>query len=75
MPRCGDCRAFGSRTPETPVSPISSRIGISKDGRGERRGKVFVEKLRQSAKYEEVYPQAFDRAAEARLDRAPSGFV
>ena len=36
------------------------------DGRGSWRDNVFVERLRRSVKYEEVYLRAYDSVGEAR---------
>ena len=36
------------------------------DGKGSWRDNVFVERLRRSVKYEEVYLRAYDSVAEAR---------
>ena len=41
-------------------------MGISMDGRGSWRDNVFVERLRRTVKYEEVYLRAYDSVAEAR---------
>jgi putative transposase len=36
------------------------------DGKGAWRDNVFVERLRRSVKYEEVYLRAYDNVSEAR---------
>ena len=41
-------------------------IAISMDGKGAWRDNVFVERLRRSVKYEEVYPLAYESVREAR---------
>ena len=41
-------------------------IAISKNGRGAWRDNVFVERLWRSAKYEEVYPRAYDSVGDAQ---------
>jgi putative transposase len=41
-------------------------IGISVDGKGAWRDNVFVERLRRSVKYEEVYLHAYDSVSDAR---------
>ncbi len=41
-------------------------IQISMDGKGAWRDNVFVERLRRSVKYEEVYLHAYDTVSEAR---------
>jgi hypothetical protein len=38
------------------------------DGKGAWRDNVFVERLRRSVKYEEVYLRAYDRVSEALRD-------
>lgn len=44
----------------------SHDIGISMDGKGCWRGKVFVERLCRSIKYGEVYLHAYDSVSQAR---------
>ena len=44
----------------------SNGIAISMDGKGDLRDNVFVERLRRSVKYEEVYLRAHDGVGEAR---------
>jgi putative transposase len=41
-------------------------IQISMDGRGSWRDNVFVERLRRTIKYEEIYIHAYDSASEAQ---------
>ncbi len=41
-------------------------IAISMDGKGAWRDNVFIERLRRSVKYEEVYLHAYDSVSEAR---------
>ena len=45
---------------------IKNGIAISMDGKGAWRDNVFVERLRRTVKYEEVYLKAYDTASEAR---------
>ena len=45
---------------------VEHEITISMDGRGSWRDNVFVKRLRQSVKYEEVYLRAYETVAEAR---------
>jgi putative transposase len=45
---------------------VENGIAISMDGRGSWRDNVFVERLRRSVKYEEVYLRAYDTVSEAR---------
>jgi putative transposase len=41
-------------------------VGIGMDGKGSRRGNVFVERLWRGVKYEGVYPRAYDSVGDAR---------
>jgi transposase InsO family protein len=50
--------------------PADNGVRISMDGEGAWRDNVFVERLRRSVKYEEVYLRAFDSVAEARASIA-----
>ena len=50
----------------SPTRCKSTRIAISMDGRGRWRDNVFVERLWQSVKYEEVYLHAYDSVSAAR---------
>jgi putative transposase len=45
---------------------LKAGVAISMDGKGSWRDNVFVERLRRSVKYEEVYLKAYRTAAEAR---------
>jgi len=45
-------------------------IQISMDGKGAWRDNVFVERLRRTVKYEEVYLRAFDSVSAARENLA-----
>ena len=44
----------------------AARVAISMDGRGAWHDNVFVERLWQSVKYEEVYLRAYESVSEAR---------
>jgi putative transposase len=45
---------------------LDGKIAIIMDGKGPRRDNVFVERLRRSVKYDEVYLRANESVAEAR---------
>jgi len=45
---------------------IANAVAISMDGKGAWRDNVFVERIRRSVKYEEVYLRAYDSVGEAR---------
>jgi putative transposase len=46
---------------------LSRRIQLSMDGRGRALDNVFVERLWRSLKYEEVYPNEYSSAREAKV--------
>jgi len=46
---------------------LRNGIAVSMDGKGAWRDNVFVERLRRSVKYEEVYLRAYDSVPEARV--------
>jgi len=54
-------------TSEAFTGVLSSHgIAISMDGRGRWMDNVFIERLRRSVKYEEVYLKAYDNGTQAR---------
>jgi putative transposase len=56
---------FAASAPWTGVL-ADNGITISMDGKGAWRDNVFVERLRRSVKYEEVYLRAYETVSEAR---------